>query len=255
MVKMMLPVAVMSLVVAGCQPVATPLAPTPQPTSAPPTQTPIPPTSTPTPTTVPSPTPLPVLFHDDFDGSLGEGWHWMHERSRDWSLTSEPGWLQIMARAGGIQDGTLRNLLVREAPAGNFELQTGLRFRPTGNFQLAGLLVYLDDQDNIAFGRAYCNVGACVGDGFYMDLRNGGVFSPQNYATKAPETDLVHLRLRRVGDALTGLFSTDGENWTIIGIHHGSWKPLFVGLLAGQAVNSVPGPAQFDYFTITALPE
>jgi beta-xylosidase len=253
MIRKILLLAMTSLVAIGCQPAATPLPPTAEPTAVPPTQTPIPPT--PIPTIAASPTPLPVLFHDDFDGSLGAGWHWMHERERDWSLTVNPGWLQIIARAGRLQDGTMRNLLLRDAPAGNFQLETAVRFTPKGNFQFAGLLVYQDNLDNIAFGRAYCNVGACVGDGLYMDITNGGAFNPENFATKAPDADVLYLRLRRVGDAFTGLFSEDGENWTAVGIHHGSWAPLFVGLLAGNAVNSVPGPAQFDYFTMTALPE
>ena len=40
----------------------------------------------------------------------------------------------------------------------------------------------------------------------------------------------------------------------LIGAHNNQMNPLFVGLVSGQAYGTVPQPAQFNYFTITALP-
>jgi hypothetical protein len=48
--------------------------------------------------------------------------------------------------------------------------------------------------------------------------------------------------------------SEDGETWTSIGTHRGVTSPVSVGILAGQAVQSVPRTAGFDYFLITAIP-
>ncbi len=226
----------------------------PPPTVAPPTSPPPTPTSPPpTPTVEPSPTPNPLLFQDDFEGALGDGWHWLREKSRYWNLTANPGWLEIMARSGGLRDGNMSNVLLRDAPTGDFELQTSLNFRPKGNYQIAGLVVYQDTGNSVVLGRAFCNAAACVGDGFYMDMNSDGAFNPENFATKAPDADVVHLRLRKVGNVYTGLVSEDGNQWTVIGSHRGVPQPLFVGLLAGQAVGSVPGPAQFDYFRILAI--
>jgi len=245
-----------ALVLAACGAPATPeptQTSTPRPT---PTETPVPPSATPepSPTPEPTPTPDPLLFRDDFEGQLGEGWQWVREDDRYWSLTSSPGWLEIMARSGNVNDGNIKNLLLRPAPQGDFELETTLRFRPTGNFQIAGLLIYQSADQHVQFGRAFCNAPQCTGDGFYLDLITDGNFSPENFATDAPETDTVQLRLRREGETYTGYISVDGVQWILIGVHRSDMVPIFVGLVAGQAVGSTPKPAQFDYFLINALP-
>jgi len=233
----------------------TPATPAPIPTSTPPpppTQTPVPPTSTAT--LEPSPTPDPLIFRDDFDGALDEAWQWIHEKPAYWSLTTEPGWLRITARAGGLNDGTMTNVLVQPAPEGNYELETKLNFRPGGNYQLAGLLIYKDDGNTVAFGRAFCGNSNCSGDGFYFDMVMDGNWNGQNYGTKAPDTNIVYLRLRQYGDTYTASASEDGQTWRLIGVHDkGPLKPIFVGLISGNAQRSVPRVAAFDYFTITAL--
>jgi len=239
-----------ALVLGACGTPATPN-PTPSPIPAP-TETPIPPTAT----LEPSPTPDPLLFRDDFEGALGDGWHWLREKPQYWSLTSNPGWLEIKARSGGVGGAPvpITNLLLREPPAGNFQLDTRLKFRPAGNYQIGGLLAYESDGRYVQFGRAFCNAPACAGDGFYLDYVVNGNLMGSNFATGAPETDTVLLRLRRVGDTYSGLVSEDGERWTLIGSHQDGPQPIFIGIVAGQAVGTVPGPAQFDYFTVSALP-
>ncbi len=227
----------------------------PQPAPAatavpPPTETSLPPSPTAEP---PTPTPDPLIFRDDFEGSLDPSWHWLREKPRYWSLTNNPGWLEIMARAGGLPAGTMTNVLLRDAPQGNFELETRLNFTPRGNYQFAGLVIYDDAKNMITFGRAFCNNPACAGDGFYLDNTVDGFLNPENFATSAPAVDVVYLRLRRVGEALTGLASKDGITWTMIGTHRRESSPLFVGLVSGQALGSVPKPAQFDYFIITSV--
>lgn len=237
-------------VLSACGAPAT-LAPIPTNTLAPlPTETPVPPTATPE----PSPTPDPLLFRDDFDGVLDNSWQWVREDNKYWSLTNNSGWLEIMARSGGVGAGNVKNLLLRKAPEGNFELETRIKFKPTGNYQIAGLLIYESAAEHILFGRAFCNAPQCAGDGYYMDLISDGNFTPENFATKATEIETVYLRLRREGNVFTAYASENGAEWKVIGAHKGSMKPLFVGLVAGQAVNSTPKPAQFDYFVINSLP-
>lgn len=224
-----------------------------------PTDTPVPlPTDTSAPPTAslePSPTPDPLLFRDDFEGSLGEGWQWTHENKKYWSLTNNPGWLEIMARPGDVHNGSVNNLLLRQAPENNFELETKLKFKPTNNFQFAGPLIYDSAANFIQFGRAFCGASSgCAGDGFYVDLTTDGNFNSENFATAAPQTDTVYLRLRREGNTFTAYSSEDGKAWKVIGAHDAEFQPQFVGLVAGQSVNAVPRPAQFDYFVINNLP-
>lgn len=224
-------------------PTATPLPP--------PTDTPIPPTATAT--LEPSPTPDPLLFRDDFDSALAEDWSWTNEDAKFWNLTANPGWLEITALPGNVSDGTARNILLQNAPEGNFELETLLKFQPTGNFQIAGLLIYESGANFMQFGRAFC--GPCpAGDGYYFDLTLDGNFTGENFNTPAPATDTVYIGLRREGNTYTSYVSENGADWQIIGIHTSEITPAFVGLVSAQAVNSTPKPAQFDYFVINALP-
>lgn len=227
------------------------------PTPPPPTETPIPaPTNTPlppTPTQSPTATPDPLLFRDDFEGALGEGWAWTNEKADFWNLTSNPGWLEMTALTGNIGNESGKNILLRNAPEGNFELETHLKFQPKGNFQIAGLVIYESGANFMQFGRAFC--GPCpAGDGYYFDLFVDSAFSGENFAVSAPTTDTVYIRLRREGNTYTSYASEDGSNWQVTGTHTSELSPKFVGLYAGQAVNSNPKPAQFDYFIITTLP-
>lgn len=64
----------------------------------------------------------------------------------------------------------------------------------------------------------------------------------------------MYLRLRREGNSYTAYGSLDGTNWQVIGTHQSPMSADFIGLTAAQANGSEPGPAQFDYFTVNALP-
>jgi cytochrome c len=207
-------------------------------------------TIVPTPTIAPSLTPESQLFRDDFDGAIDPGWKWTKENKKTWSLTNKPGWLEIIAGKGAV---FARNLLFRPIPEGNFELETKLIFEPTANYQIAGLIIYFNNTNLILFGRAYCNRRpACVDDGFYMDMLIKGKAPDGNFATPAPGTDTVFLRLRREGDSYTSYYSEDGSQWTKIGTHASTMKPKFVGLATGQSMSSTL-PAQFDYFVINKI--
>ena len=243
-------VLTLALILTAC---ATPTPPPPTETPIPPpTNTPVPPTLTPEPTA--TATPDPLLFRDDFEGTLGEGWSWTNENVDFWNLTNNPGWLEITALSGNVGGEGGKNILLRKAPDGNFELETHVKFQPEGNFQIAALVIYESGANFTQFGRAFC--GPCpAGDGYYFDLFVDSTFTGENFAVSIPPTmDTIYLRLRREGNTYTSYGSEDGVDWQVIGIHTTEMSPGFVGLYAGQAANSNPKPAQFDYFTITALP-
>lgn len=207
----------------------------------------------------PTPTPLPtgtLLFRDDFENALDEGWQWTRENSQLWSLSSNPGWLEIQAGFGIVNGGNISNLLLRQAPEGDFELETALNFKPTKGSQTAGLLVFQNSANYVQFGRAFCEGASCVGDGYYLDSMSGGSFASENFATQADaSTDTIYLRLRSMDGVFTGYISTDRNNWKLIGSTKNAIKPLSVGLLAGGDFDrSTLLPAQFDYFVINSLP-
>jgi beta-xylosidase len=266
-----------SFLLAACGGIPTPdTEATPQATAAAiqptqPTDTPMPTdTSTPDPTVTPESTDTPVpipptatpvvetpgLFRDDFDGVLAAGWSWIREDPTHWNQTDAPGALRIVLQPGGIGSiaGSLaNNLLLRQAPDGDFEIATLVRFTPTSDFQYAGLLIYQDDANGLQLGRAFCSApGGCAGNGIYFDRTRHGEFG-ENYATATANQSEAHLRLRREGATYTGIYSEDGANWIVIGQHTADLTSLRVGLIAAQAYEAET-TADFDYFTIETLP-
>jgi len=203
----------------------------------------------------PSSTPDLLLFQDDFSNAIDPAWGWIRENEQAWSLENNPGWLEIEAGSGHVIAGEAENILIRQVPAGDFELETKLDFKPVTNYQFAGLLIFENDDNYIQFGRAFCiNDPRCVGDGLYLDNTSGGQFIiGDNYSTPAPNVNILYLRLRREGNDYTSFFSEDGNTWQALGTHTNYMEPVSVGLVAGQSSYSFQ-PAKFDYISITALP-
>lgn len=220
----------------------------------PPTNTPAP-TDTPLPTDTPVPTDLPPFpFRDDFDGKLADSWIWLGEDPTHWSLTEVPGFVRIIAQGTNIGgEAEPINFLVHAVPAGNFEIETHVRFEPTTNFQFAGLLVYEGQGKALGFGRAFaqCNFPPCKGNALYFD--NPTQQNGSNFATPIPNPSEVYLRIIREGNTYTAYYSEDASSWIEIGQHTGEFSPVYVGLIASQAYQEEV-PADFDYFSIKVLP-
>jgi beta-xylosidase len=211
-------------------------------------------TSTPTtPTVSPTPTPDSKFFRDDFNQTLDSGWNWIREDPQNWSMTALPGSLQINVAGGSVVTKNNPNLLLRSAPEGNFQIQTQITFRPTRNYQFAGLIIFENDANFIQAGRSYCSSVGCVGSGLYMDhYKNGKIVKP-DFGQTYGEIDPLLLRLTRKEGTYTFEASTDGKVWFIIGSHTSELTPLQVGLVTGQRIRGENLPAMFEYFEIRSL--
>lgn len=232
----------------------------PSPTSPPPTSTQVPePSSTPVP---PSPTPTPFPpFRDEFSQLLEPGWQWLNEDRFTWNMSEKPGFLRINLSDKGLLDKP-ENILLRNAPEGNFEITTRVLFTPYSNFQFAGLLVYQDDGHALQYGRAMCYLpsipGNCVGNGLYydhIDVDKGDEWASlgDNFTISTVKTSEAYLRIIREGRTFTAFYSDDGTSWQTIGRHESDVFPFYVGLIASQAYEQ-PAMADFDYFTLETLP-
>ena len=112
----------------------------PEPEISPvPTNTPLP---LPTETSIPTNTPLPagVLFREDFNGMFQPGWHWELEDPSRWSFVEKGDnqWLQIIA-----QDQR-SNVLMRDAPQGDFSIASHVVADPNQNFHQASVFIFED---------------------------------------------------------------------------------------------------------------
>jgi beta-xylosidase len=206
-----------------------------------------------TPTVSPTPTPDPLFFRDDFDQTMDAGWSWVREDPNNWSLTALPGSLQINVAGGYVAAHTNPNLLLRPAPDGNFQIETQITFRPTRNFQFAGLIIYEDDSNFIQAGRSYCSSVGCEGAGLYMDHYKDGVVVEPDFGQPYGDIDPLLLRLSRREDTYTFEASTDGKVWFIIGSHTSDMNPLQIGLVTGQRMRGVNLPAIFEHFEVRSL--
>lgn len=190
-----------------------------------------------------------VFFSDEFENQLAEGWKWEAEDPSRWSLSNEPGVLQINASGTSFSiDGIPTNLLLREAPNGDFEISTLLRFSPQANYQFAGLVVFEEKGNALQFGRGYCNSpGICVGDGLYFDNWNNSSPANSSFATKIWGKQ-VYLRLKKTGSLYSAYSSNDGYAWTLVGTHERDFLKPRVGLVAAQSPSEIR--AIFDFFSL-----
>jgi hypothetical protein len=197
----------------------------------------------------------PLLWRDDFNGSLQPVWTMVNENPGEWSLEASPGFLTIWTSPAKTGD---QNLLLRQAPVGDFTIQTRLLFQPSENFEFAGLVMWQDPDNFLQFGRAMCDLPEnCVGNGMYFDNIQGGVWIAPNFHTFVDNLGEAHLRLIRQGTSVKAYYSGNGFDWMLIGEHvlPASFKINAVGLTSAQHYSGSPAiPADFDYFVLNQVP-
>jgi len=193
----------------------------------------------------PTPTPTPA-WCDYFDSAiLDTQWSWVREDPTHWSLVDHPGYLHITIQDGDLYGGWNHNenTLLRPAPAGDFEVVTGVTINPTPNYQQAGLVVYPDDDNYLRLTRCYCN------DGVVQFLKEVGASVTGN----GVDCDLTttYLTISKQGSTYTGYWSADGSNWNQVyqytDVHLSNLK---VGLAAFHAAGSTEIPADFGFICV-----
>jgi len=131
---------------------------------------------------------------------------------------------------------------------------THVLFKPTSNFQFAGLLIYQDDNTMLSFGRAYCNVqNQCVGNGIYFDATENSQYKGKNFGTDTQVKNEAYLRIDKNGTKFTGYYSENGKDWMLIGEHDVFTTDPRVGIITANSF-IVGMTALFDYFTAIEMP-
>ncbi len=197
-----------------------------------------------------------VEWVDEFDGALLDGWRWIRETPDAWNLTEREGFLRIETEPGGLlyDSNNARNLLLRDPPEGNYEIETLVYFEPYEDFQMAGLVLYEDDSNFLMLGRAYC--GYCGGNKVYFDFEQRGTpVANKQIVTRAK--DMAYLKVTKEGPDYFGYYSENGTDWTLV-IKHRSREMRFGGVGLVTTGDATPGGTQsvadFAYFRITELP-
>ena len=198
-------------------------------------------------------TALPTGYagNDEFASStLGSQWSWVREIAGDWSLTADPGFLQITTTNTDLYDTTnSAPVLLQAAPSGDLAITTRVTLSPTQNYQQAGLILYADDDNYVRL--EYGSVG-----GLSVEFGHEIAASWTSTVTPAPAGSTFYLRLSRVGQTYTGFYSTDGSSWTQVGQSTLNLTTTQMGLFAfnGQNMGDPQIPADFDFFHAQTFP-
>lgn len=201
-------------------------------------------------TTLIKPVPIPAIH--DFDATLESGWTWTNEDPTHWTLTEVPGTLRVVSQSGSISGDlqNAQNVLVRDAPAGHFDIVTKVTFNPTSDSQNATIFIQLDDGYLVSMGRGYCREGdapSCVGSGVYFDGSELGC-TRVGMSTSA---ETVQLMLRKAGNSYVGYLLSEGD-WAEVGrCYTATMVPSRVGLTATGTPDIL---ADFDSFTLVERP-
>ncbi|MFC5729434.1 MULTISPECIES: ThuA domain-containing protein [Nocardioides] len=208
----------------------------------------------------PEPQATEVDPNDEFDGARLDGCRWA-ESVRYHSATEEVagGHLRITTQPGDIDGNnpvSPRNFILQDAPEGDWVATTRFKAPLKHRYQLAGLLMYADDNNYVKTDVvAYNTPGAA------LDLRaeagrevNGAISGGSNLnIADSTESGYWYLRVTKTGNQYVPEVSDGGTNWTPIGSGITFDRPLeSLGLMAIGPSQEEPVVVEFDYFHLDA---
>ena len=224
--------------------------------------------------------PLPAYSQDFATARLAPQWSWVNEDIANWSLSSNPGTLTIDGQAGQFYqtEHTGQNVLLEDAPPGNFIAETKVALDPAENYQQAGLVLWQDDDTWLRLG-AESNSGRDVTEWAkqtdvtspYTGFSCGAAYPPDTcpvYGSAFLEVPgfspaaraaggngtWTWLRIVKTGDTATAYTSVNGRVWTPGATYNldgfSTSEPLQVGILATSAGAADPIPAHFAYVRV-----
>ncbi|MCX6050646.1 MAG: hypothetical protein NT075_36610 [Chloroflexi bacterium] len=193
--------------------------------------------------------------NDEFEGnSLNSPWSWLREDRSHWSLGGPLnrrnfGYLGITTPAGDLTGGAnnAQNLLLRPAPAGDFDISTLVDFwEPLSvNYQQGGLLIYQDDDNYIKLVSIY--------SGSYqleVQAEVNGIVAAQ---AATPIQSPLPLRFAYRHHTYQGYYSPDGATWRTLGPPlTANWANPRIGLLAYSQLDVKQTTAFFDWFRVSS---
>jgi regulation of enolase protein 1 (concanavalin A-like superfamily) len=189
---------------------------------------------------------------DPFDSTeLKPDWTVYRADNSKWSLTANPGHLQIHTLQGDTFENSnnIKNVFLKAAPAGDFVVTTKVSAPVGKNFQQAGLFIWQNEDNYVKLAHVWDTAG---GTGKTLETAyeiNGRYMKPGNVASH-PGSDTVYLQVKKQGNVYTTYY-WDGAGW-----HQAAdpitadLKDLKIGLYAFSSLDGSPITADFDYFSV-----
>jgi class 3 adenylate cyclase/tetratricopeptide (TPR) repeat protein/regulation of enolase protein 1 (concanavalin A-like superfamily) len=197
---------------------------------------------------------IQTAFVEEFDGpGLRSEWEWVNpggDSSYSLSRASEGNWLEVHAASGAhLYDWENFDAprLLQEI-SGDFAVETRMKAASDNLPSVGGILIWKDQENFIRFER---------GMHFENEIRFAGSVRDE-YVTLGRgmlASDVLYLRLERMGDRLSAYCSSDGSNWFICGqVKFPIEDPIQVGVHAiggtGFRGGSMDTATRVDYFRV-----
>lgn len=180
-------------------------------------------------------------------------WQWIDpdERNKPTPHNVRSGVLRVTVPTGKDLYGSNRNApRYQKAIAGDFQIETRVRFLPKENYQGAGILIYKDDDNYIRLERAYGGQGGGA-EGIRFDVRRGEQFTPiaepGEIQTSADRVDLKVIRHGRVFIAYWRI--DENSEWREVGEFESDYpETIYAGVVAVNTAREVT--ADFEYIKL-----
>ncbi|SIM55347.1 ThuA domain-containing protein [Micromonospora cremea] len=197
---------------------------------------------------------------DEFDGDALDGCRWDAVVRYDSSKVAvTDGQLRIETQPGDVNGGNTlspRNFILQDLPDGDWTIQTRLTPTMLHRWQLAGFLMYADDDNYVKFDVVATNTSGAPSDlrAELVSERNGEFGNGGNRSidvAEATESGWYDLRLTRTGNTYSADISDGGVNWTSLGapVTNDAAMTSF-GLMALGPEQVSPVTVAFDYFRV-----
>lgn len=204
----------------------------------------------------------PVAANDEFDGDALDGCRWGQSVRYDSNHAEvADGHLKIETQPGDINGGnpiSPRNFILTEAPDGDWVATTKFTAPMLHRWQLAGLLMWADDDNYVK-----ADVVAYNSPGTALDLRaelageaaGAGIGNRNVNIADSTESGYWYIRVTKTGSLYTAEVSDGGINWTPIGATGITFdQPLQgLGLMAIGPEQETPVVVEFDYFHLESV--
>ena len=196
-----------------------------------------------------------VLFEDQFNGKLGDGWSWLYEDKENWRV--EGGKLQIRATGGAsfMKMHTGKNYLLRTPPdvkTGELSVEVYVENKPTAQYEHAGLMWFYDDDNFVVINKECFSGKASI----ICFVEKDSKPVPHKQTEILYEAEGVWMRFRVEGKHIVGEYrAAPTDPWREVG--HGELPvkgPPTVGFHAGYAPKKELNRwASFSHFKIAEL--
>lgn len=188
-------------------------------------------------------------------GGLPKGWQWIDaDKGFPSGYETKNGTFGLKIPSGkDLFGGTMTAPQLLKAVAGDFEIETRVKFDPKNSYQGAGLLIFKDDDNYLRLERGFGGIGGGA-SGIRLDRRNNqgydALATPEKFPTEAGEVELKFVRKGKNFQAFWRE-NEDGE-WKLVGEYASDYpETVKIGLIGVNTAEEIT--AEFAYIKLVPI--